>query len=405
MNTKAGKGEHHVYKIIPESDDNLPLTAQTHYLGVDAVSWFLNKENSWFTNRMASGTIEISLSNGMERYKAALGTFELEGGSRIAPVFDRPVLMDRNYRGGGIGFTASLTAIKKDTVLAGVLKSAASASLGIVAGMVDTAAISGPAQILTTAGSQLINGVNQILSTNSEKHEALFDFNGLEFNITANDIVGPEIYLLFHRGANLDENKLTIRYEGLTTIPTYENKDLEDGAWLLLRLRRSSEYPNVRPWFAKRRSLKSRIKVLVDNVINEFQTKESALKEFKFSESGEGTLLDEFGMLRSIILNDGVITEVQALAFTTEVTSLVVNAKKAIKQANKEIIASSEKAMMDMFKGVKKSTHFGNIINDQIYAIQEARSNSLIDVKSSLNLDSLDNISKAMPLTFEEIMK
>ncbi|MCK8479033.1 hypothetical protein [Psychroserpens algicola] len=407
MQTKAGKGEHHVYRIIPQNQDLSPLKPRSHYVGVDAVSWYINKEDSWFTNRMASGTLDITLSNGMEKYQTALGTFELKGGSKIAPVFDRPVLLDRNYRGGGIGFNASLTAIKKDTVLASVLKNAANASLGIVAGMVDTAAVTGPTQLLTSAGSQLVQGVRNILSDQSEKHEPLFDFNGLNFNIRADKILGPEVYLLFHRGADLNDDELDVSVDGEMTLPTYKGNHLKDGTWLLLRIKRSSEYPNVRPWFSKRRDLKGKIQSLVDDALNNFISKESALEQFKYTESGDGTLLDKFGTLRSIILNDGVITEVQALAFITSLKNLIVNARKSIKEANKDIIVSSEKEMENLFTGKKLTDSLKSIVKEQINAIEYVRDSSQIldkdDIVSSLSANDLMKVAKEMPLTMEEI--
>src|SRR5438552_1887194 len=107
MATEAGNGDHHVYKIVPNSDPNAAkLTPGLHYLGVDAVAWFINKQNSWFANRMASGTLQITLSSGLETYHCALGTFELKGGAKTAPVFDAPMLPDRNFIGGPITFNA-----------------------------------------------------------------------------------------------------------------------------------------------------------------------------------------------------------------------------------------------------------------------------------------------------------
>ena len=42
MPFEAGQGEHHVYRILPKSPtDQLPLKANQHYLGVEAVAWFI----------------------------------------------------------------------------------------------------------------------------------------------------------------------------------------------------------------------------------------------------------------------------------------------------------------------------------------------------------------------------
>lgn len=82
---EAGKGQHVVYTIRPANPaDSAKLTAGNHYVGVDAVAWYLNKASTWFTDRMASGTLKVQLADGRENYEVALGTFELDGGSTIS---------------------------------------------------------------------------------------------------------------------------------------------------------------------------------------------------------------------------------------------------------------------------------------------------------------------------------
>jgi hypothetical protein len=202
--TRAGKGNHYVYKIAsPEPQDEGSFIARKHYLAVDAVAWYVNKDSNWLKEKTASGTLEITLSGGLENYQAALGTFKLKSGSKVAPIFDIPILPDRNYRGGPIIFNISLCAIKNDRILGRILKSAADASLNIVSGMVETAGLTGPSKILTSAGNELINGVKGVLSDNTEKYEPLFDSGGLRFGLYPQDITGSQIYLLFHRGAKL----------------------------------------------------------------------------------------------------------------------------------------------------------------------------------------------------------
>src|SRR4030042_7055504 len=84
---EAGRGEHHIYKIVPhDAGDRAKLTAGSHYVGVDAVSWFINKQGYWFSNRMASGTLEIKMAGGSENYPGGLGALHLSGKSRISPV-------------------------------------------------------------------------------------------------------------------------------------------------------------------------------------------------------------------------------------------------------------------------------------------------------------------------------
>ena len=331
MTTEAGEGEHHVYKIVPTPSPGAPtLTPGLHYLGVDAVAWYINKESSFFTDRMASGTLQITLSSGLEQYQAALGTFDLESGAKTAPIFEQPVLPDRNFVGGPITLNASLTAIKKDTVVAGMLKSAANASLGIVAGMVQTASAVGPAKLLSAAGDELVNGVKKVLSDTGEKRVPIFDFTGLQYSMQPSALVGDEVFILMHRGEALNENQLTVKKNGQLLLPYLKNKLLDDGAWLLLRLRRSDEYSGVREWFAQTRALRGKIDALVSDVENDAITKEDALKQLKPSGTGNTTIFDEFVRLRTIIQNDGVLSERQAGLFVGELNTRIVLAKKGV---------------------------------------------------------------------------
>lgn len=336
MPIEAGKGEHRVYKINTSTGSNLPkLTPGLHYLGIDAVAWYINKESSWFSDRMASGTLQITLASGAEQYQAALGTFELKKGAKTAPVFEKPVLPDRNFVGGPITLNASLAAIKKDTVLAGMLKSAANASLGIVAGMVQTASATGPVQLLSAAGDELINGVKKVLSDTGQKREALFDFTGLEFSMQPGILVGDEIFLLMHRGSPLDEAKLAVRKSGQLSLPFFGSSVLDDGAWLLLRLRRSDEYSGVRDWYAAARTLRGKIASLVSDVESGVVTKADGVKQLKPSATGNATIFDEFAKLRAIIQNDGVLSERQAGAFVGDLNSQINAARSGI-SANSE---------------------------------------------------------------------
>ncbi|AUX33049.1 MULTISPECIES: hypothetical protein [Sorangium] len=256
MVAKAGEGEYRYYTILPGGDDG-PLLPNRHYLGVDAVAWFLNREDGWFSKWTASGTLEISLVGGLERYQAALGAFELQGSARTAPVFDRPVLPDRNYRGGPITLCVSLFALRRDTALAGLLKGAASASLGIVAGMVETASLAGPQLVLGAAGASLVGGVSQLLTSAPGGAEHLLCQGGLEVTLSPEQVRGPMTYVLFHRGIPLDPARLAVGASGALTYPLHDGRELADGAWILVRLRRSARYAGARGWFDRERALRA----------------------------------------------------------------------------------------------------------------------------------------------------
>jgi hypothetical protein len=408
MITEAGRGEHHVYKIVPNiSSDQAKLTAGNHYVGIDAVAWFINKRSDWFTDYMASGTLDIKLSDGLEDYPVALGTFNLSGGARTAPVFEKPVLSDRNYRGGRISFCAMLSAMKKDTVMGGMLKSAASASLGIVAGMVQTASLTGPAGILGAAGQDLIGGVRKVLTDTTMKCEPIFEFTGLEYYLLPENVVGPQIFILLHRGAHLNESSLSINTEGQLSMPFYENALLEDGAWLMLRIRRSDEYSGIRDWFTDTRKLRSRVKALVDDVNRGRISEEAGLAEFKLSGTGDKTAQDEFIRLRSVISNDGVLSEREAGAQVGLLSSMLEVAKDAVTKANPQILASGiDEIMKALSTGHRIEGDIGQAFADQVTFVASARKMYLVKDTSpkritKLHGDELFSTMQYMPKTLK----
>jgi hypothetical protein len=392
MPTEAGRGEHHVYTIVPKNgEDRAKLTAGSHYVGVDAVSWFINKQNSWFSDRIPSGTLEIKMSGGLEDYPVALGGFRLPEGGRIAPVFQNPILTERNYRGGPISFKAMLAAVKKDAALAGMLKTAASASLGIVAGMVETATLSGPAGILGAASNDIIVSVRRMLTDPNLKAEPIFDFANIDFNLRPEAVIGPEIYVLFHRGAVLHEAGLSVkagvdvqaaglsaRRQSATMMPYYDNAPLEDGAWLLLRVRRSDEYSGARGWYIDTGKLRGKIKSLVDDVKAGLVTKEDGLTQLKPTETGGQTIVDEFFRLRSLILNDGVLSEREAGAQVGLLYAAIVAAREAVKKGNPQLLtATINSATEALGRGEGLNSDIGAAFKEQVALVAGVRKSSI----------------------------
>lgn len=377
---EAGKGQHVVYTIRPANQaDSAKLTAGNHYVGVDAVAWYLNKASTWFTDRMASGTLKVQLADGRESYEVALGTFELDGGSTIAPVFDKAVVPDRNYRGGVLTFSATLTALKKDTALAALLRSASRASLGVAAGMVATATVAGPAALLAAAGADLIQGVTGLLA-NGEKREPMFDFSGLEVSLRPEEVIGPECYLLFHRGSPLDESRLEVRDQGLTTLPYHAGALLEDGAWLLLRVRRSDEYSGVRPWHDEARVLRQRISDLVGEYFAHIIAKADAVAEFASSPAGSRTILDEYLRLRAVIGADGVLSEREASAHILQLRARLAAARESIETDTRAPFDAALQALTASFtRGAAMPGPLGTLLLDEVRPLFAARRSSIVD--------------------------
>ena len=378
--TEAGKGEHKVYRVYgAPSPDIAKLTANNHYLGVDAVAWAVNKEDSFFSDRMAAGTMEIVLASGEESFQVALGSFQIKGGAKIAPVFGQPVLPDRSYRGGPLQFTAFLTVTRKDSAIASLLKGAADASLGVVAGMVQTASLTGPALALSGAGAALVGGVRTMLKDSNPHQEPLFDFSGLRFALQPSDFVGPELYLLLHRGALLDETQLTVSKVGETYLPMWRGKLLEDGAWLLLRLRRSDEYSGVRQWYEEARAVRAAIDDVVADARSELITKDQALAQLTPSTTGDKTVADKYLRLRDVISRDGVLCEREARGHVTQLRVRFEAARAAVAgQAQGKYEDTISKILSQLRQGDIVPGSLGNAVLEEAQSMAAMRSQATI---------------------------
>ena len=329
MNAPAGTGNHCVYPICIRGETE-PLKPSEHYLGVDAASWYLNKESTFFHDFTASGTLEIAMASATEKYHAALGMFELAQGAKTAPIFDHPVLPDRNFRGGPLMIAVSLVSFRRDTVLSQILKTAASASLGIVSGLVETASKVGPQQQLAKAGETLVGGVRDLLQHQAEQRENVFGGSGIEINLQPDAIHGRTMYLLFHRGSALEPGRLSIQMTNVTSYPMYDNQALLDGAWLLLRLRRSDRYSGLRDWFDVERKLRIDVENVVHNVEDRVRPVSSGAAQLVPSTTGDTTLFDQFLELRRVIQSDGVLCEAEARERVAKLGEVFRNARAAV---------------------------------------------------------------------------
>jgi hypothetical protein len=129
-----------------------------------------------------------------------------------------------------------------------------------------------------------------------------------------NQILGPETYLLLHRGSRLDRRSLSVLDDGAVPFPAYEQQPLQDGVWLLLRLRRVSEFPVERPWFKLFRQWMGEVISLLDDAQVQVSTSQNALRALT-PDSESSRLYDLYRQLREEILNDGVLTQVEAAGY------------------------------------------------------------------------------------------
>ena len=123
---------------------------------------------------------------------------------------------------------------------------------------------------------------------------------------------------------------------------------LEDGAWLLLRIRRSDEYSGVRDWYETEKQMRLRITNLVDDYFMGSIPKDAALAEFAPTASGGKTVLDEYLRLRTVIGADGVISEREAGYRAGQLRVRVDASKRAITADNRQLYD-------DAIKGVNEA--------------------------------------------------
>lgn len=314
---KAGEGEHHKLVFPSVGADTMPLKKSEHYIAIDAMSWFVNKESGWFADYMVSGILTLTINGGDESYTLPLGIFELNEGARIAPVFDKPILPDRVYRGGPITIRVQLIGFKRNTPLAKLLKCTASSVIAAVGGIVQTATLAGPYAPFVAAEKELVNGLREYLEVQDGKFH-VFDPNGFEFTIRPNEIRGPETFVLLHRGADIKSSNISISESGEIRVPLFEGQPLADGAWLLLRFRRAHEYPVERPWYQQTREFATKLTNLVNDVKRTTLSKKDALKELVPSNGSKRTYFDEYRTLYDTIRNDGALTPTEGSAWAGE---------------------------------------------------------------------------------------
>jgi hypothetical protein len=296
--------------MIPTGEDGTALTLQKHYLAVDAVSWFVNQESSWFRDRAATGTLSITF--GDESYHVALGLYEQKDGARIAPVFDKPVLPARAFKGGPITVQAVLSGVSTTTGLGKMLQEVASAALGVAGTMAQTATLAGPSPVLTAAGAAMIKGVRQLLDAQDTKLRLFDPTTGIEKTVQPADVRGPVTYLLLYRGDKLDPKKLRVATAGGTEQPTYDGRLLADGVWLLIRFRVTSEYPVEPVWLGRVRDWIADVERLADDVAVGGVTAEAARAKLTAGGDGTPSLYDTFRDLTAAVRADGVLTAAES---------------------------------------------------------------------------------------------
>lgn len=205
-----------------------------------------------------------------------------------------------------------ISGLERTTGIGKVLQGVADAALGVVGTMVQTATLAGPSQVLSSAGGALVGGVRELLN-NQSKDFRLFDpTTGIEKAVQPANLKGPVTYLLLHRGSKLDSKKLKVATENDADIPIYDGSPLEDGVWILLRFRRSCEYPAEPAWLPGVRKWIAAVERLADDLAAGVVTDAIAKAKLVAGNESAPTLADGYRDLTSAIRSDALLTSSEA---------------------------------------------------------------------------------------------
>jgi hypothetical protein len=350
---EAGDGNYDRF-WLPSSQNSSQdkFNRRDSYVRVSVVNWFANKDSSWWKERMASATCQVSL--GDETYDVALGTLTLKGGAFTAPVFDKVIVDNRLWVGGDLKVKVFFKASQADTVLAGILRDMAKSSLGIASSAVEgyaAKAASGPYAPLLSAGQSLVSSVQSLISS-APKPLPIFELDG--FDVTAptplSDLRGKVNYLLLVR-ANLlltTKDSIQIIEDGNVASVLSNGMPLRDGAWMLLKIVNENVYGRARIWEDDSDALQIEIGELISQVKNRVVSKQDALSKLQPSNlegriktpTKSQSLGDRILDIESLISHDRALSKAERTTESGKLTSVWSLAMAACKSTTPAAFAN-----------------------------------------------------------------
>lgn len=330
---KAGKGEYQplVLKLDGKQDDTVQFKFDENYIRIEEIAWYVNAQGDVLKDRMVSGTVKVQI--GSESYESALPMYDLKGGTRTAPLFNRTVLYNRVYPGGDVKMTIFMGGIKKNTALGDLLTNLAKTAVDIGVGKVGTITSIGTNPALAAASQTLSGSIQGLLKTGESQYGIFQQNNGLEYTFKT-DLSGSENFLLAYRGDPLIESQVKIVSVGNTGYEvTVNDTPLAQGAWVLFRITRMDAYNDVRPWTDKARKIKTALDELMDNWRVSAITKAEVVKSLTATTTSNSTA-DKLLAIRSEINADLALTASERTKWAGELVSLLLIAQEAAQEAN-----------------------------------------------------------------------
>ncbi|MEX0315160.1 MAG: hypothetical protein AB3N18_13360 [Allomuricauda sp.] len=387
MSLDAGNGVANTFhlEIDGETDSTTHFEPRKHYLRIDTISWYVNKQSTFWKDFIASGTLQIKVANDV--FDIGLGTYKLDKGLKVAPIFNRPIIADRVYNGGDLTIQSSIGAIKKDTLFGKILKDLANSTVDVATGAIQAASITGPAAGLLDVSTSLTNNIKEILGQGKSKIE----FANIEDTFQLSKLFGNENFVLIHRGSMIKKEDLKLTSDGEHKLNLlYKGKPLEDGVWLLLRITRVDKYSGVRPWFNKAREIRTEILKFMDAFDFGGISAEAAMAQLTPSEENPNNLASQIMELVAIIRNDFVLSFRDALIESAEFINLLKNARLAIQTKDAKEFYKRNDEFLKAIKTPKIPNNFiASTLKDEFKALKTFRDQALKVPTSSLENDDL----------------
>lgn len=328
----AGRGEHHCYVLRSPSAEKVSIKKNESYISLKGCSWQVNRANSWLKSKDITATLSLQTGNA-ENLSFCPGLYTRKGKDTIVPMPFYELLPYTKYEGGTIKLRAQFSGIKKDLRVNTLIQSAATSSRHIAQAFSQyNLANSESTQGLCSAGEEIVGGIQDVIQLENDISSQIFaPFNGPFLELDLEVYQESELYVLFHRGSELDPSMLKITHRNDTEIPLFNNLPLTDGAWILIKLTSLSAFPKRRPWQTELDTFQFYIEDLVKKALKLKMLGSTDLFKQNIPESYCSTSLqDNYVYVRNKISQDTALNLSERALFLTTLQILFEHVKEVI---------------------------------------------------------------------------
>lgn len=333
-NLRAGEGDFKPF-ILPANRNNMQKISDKpwQYLSIYAMQWFINDKSSIFEKCTVSGVLTCTIpttDSGTFVSKIILNPYVWEDGLKTAPMFTTPIIPAIRYASGDIGIKLDVVQIKKDTLLAVLLKTIGEAGLAI--GVAALGTVTGGAAVAAAAAAGVAMAGEATNVLRDAKREPKQYFGGeVGGGIESSNMKIGHSYLLLHRGSALDADHIKIVEQPSCDV-FYNDSPLRDGIWVLLKISVLNEYSGTpRPW----RDAKDNFYQEIRKYMMEWQLTLKQQADVKAFLTGDGQ--KKYDYFHEVIKVDPVLTEIDQDAQIKEIDEVYKSAMIAVKNGKPEL--------------------------------------------------------------------